>query len=536
VELVGILPTIQETAYPCFRKNTSAKDLVEFYTPTVEELSYADSFIRTKDLKLGFFILLKSFQRLGYVVPVISVPTDISKHIAGVLECRYSVHALNKYEHSRNKWYHINRIRQFMDIKPIDTDTLVFLGSAMRQAAQIKQDLVDIINVGIEELVRNRFELPAFDTLLREANKARAITNSRIYRKIFDQAGEKVHFVVEEVLKTDPVTKRSPWNELRQDPGKPTLKELRKLIDRLAWLREINQFKDPFHKVPYVKVQHLALEAGSLDVARMRAISKAKRFALTAALLRFRLANTVDDMCEILIKKVGTIHAKGKEKLVEYLELNSDTADEIITNYKDIYDIVSGPELPEDKLAGINTIFNGNPDLVEYSRDHSIYGAKNYFRFLWPLFRNYRAAFFKILTRLRFVSTSADKSIEEAIAFVLAHRNTKAQKIPLKEDGKPSLCDLTWIPGMWWYLVTGQKRRSSFPEQVDRRQLEICLFSHVALELKTADLCVEGSEKFSDFRDQLVSWEEFHEKLPRYAEITDIPVETEAFISHIRGY
>jgi hypothetical protein len=59
------LPILQETAYPCFRKNTRVKDLVEFYTPTKEELSCADSFIRVKNQKLGFFVLLKSFQRLG---------------------------------------------------------------------------------------------------------------------------------------------------------------------------------------------------------------------------------------------------------------------------------------------------------------------------------------------------------------------------------------------------------------------------------------------------------------------------------------
>jgi hypothetical protein len=139
--------------------------------------------------------------------------------------------------------------------------------------------VVDIINIGIEELVRNRFELPAFNTLLREANKARSVTNSEIYQKIYDKASEEARSVVDEILVTDPGTKRSPWNDLRQDPGKPTLKELNRLVDRLTWLRGINQLEDPFEKVPYAKVRHLSLEACSLDAARMRAISKPKRFA-----------------------------------------------------------------------------------------------------------------------------------------------------------------------------------------------------------------------------------------------------------------
>lgn len=221
-----ILPTIRETAYPCFRTNTAAKDLAEVYTPNEEELAYARSFIRTKDMELCFFILLKSFQRLGHFVPVISVPNVISKHIAGVLGCVYAPEKLEEYDRSRNKWKHVRRIRQFLGIKSVGKDTRNFLRITLRQAAWTKQDLVDIINVGIEELVRKHFELPAFDTLLREAKKARSKTNRQIYQQIYDRVDEQTRFIVDEIFKTDPATKRSLWNQLRQDTGKPTLKEL----------------------------------------------------------------------------------------------------------------------------------------------------------------------------------------------------------------------------------------------------------------------------------------------------------------------
>jgi TnpA family transposase len=306
----------------------------------------------------------------------------------------------------------------------------------------------------------------------------------------------------------------------------------------LTWLRGIDQFEDPFCKIPHAKVQHLAIEACSLDAARMRAISDCKRFALVAALIKLRLAGVVDDLCEILIKKIGKIHANGKNALAEYLEKNCGRTDEIISNYKDVYDLASASEPPEKQLTAIKTIFDGTPDLVEYARNHSIYGSKNYSRFLWPAFKCYRATFFRILTELRFVSTSSDKSLEEAISFILAHKNAKAGKVSLeskRDREKASLHNLSWIPDSWWYLVTGQKRRSPLPVEVDRRQIEVCLFSQIAVELKSADLCVEESDKFSDFRDQLISWEEFHEKLPRYAEITSIPVETGDFVNHVRG-
>jgi hypothetical protein len=43
---------------------------------------------------------------------------------------------------------------------------------------------------------------------------------------------------------------------------------------------------------------------------------------------------------------------------------------------------------------------------------------------------------------------------------------------------------------------------------LDRRHLEVCVFSYLAAELKTGDLYVEGSENYADYRAQLVPWEE----------------------------
>jgi uncharacterized protein DUF4158 len=48
-------------------------------------------------------------------------------------------------------------------------DAQAVLAQVMHEAAYTKEDLVDLINIGIEELVRQRFELPGFTTLARTA-------------------------------------------------------------------------------------------------------------------------------------------------------------------------------------------------------------------------------------------------------------------------------------------------------------------------------------------------------------------------------
>ena len=96
--------------------------------------------------------------------------------------------------------------------------------------------------------------------------------------------------------------------------------------------------------------------------------------------------------------------------------------------------------------------------------------------------------------------------------------------------------DLSWIPDKWWYLVTGLKRRQKVPEKINRHQFEICLFSELVSELKCADMCIVDSEDFSDPTDQLVSMEELSKKLPKYAEVVGLPIDTAGFMAHIKNY
>jgi hypothetical protein len=57
---------------------------------------------------------------------------------------------------------------------------------AFSEAALTKEDVIDIVNVGIETLVRHCYELPAFNTWVREARVQRVSSNQALFAKIHD--------------------------------------------------------------------------------------------------------------------------------------------------------------------------------------------------------------------------------------------------------------------------------------------------------------------------------------------------------------
>jgi hypothetical protein len=537
------MPTPQETAYPTLKTQISIKTLKRVYTPSADEIAFVRKYLRNLQHRACMLTLLKCTQRLGYFVFLTSIPRSIPKYIAKHVGCRCSLKMLQSYDDARVRTSHIKKIRAYLNIKPADKNARSNAFKAMEHAAWTKEDIVDILNVGIEELIRLRYELPKFDQLLRRAYRARKKTNISIYTAVYDAIHELTRSQLEQLLKVDPETNRSLWNQLRQDTGKVTIKEIDKSIERLQWIRSLDFPFDPFSSIPYVKFRHFAMEAKSLNANRTDEIVQPKKAVLLAAMVKSALARTIDDIMIMIVKKVGKIRRAGKIKLDGYLEANRDNTDRIVTSYMSIHEHAydENETDPEKKLAAIQQVFDQSPELVDFSTQHTLYGSKNYFRFLRPLFRGSRAAFFKALKQLEFVSSSSDQALVQAIAFARAHHRSRSLWIS-RETTDPdtgqtvTMDDLSWIPDKWWYLVTGQKRRQKVPEKIDRRQFEVCLFSELVNELKCADMCIVGSEDFSDPTDQLVSMEELWKKLPKYAEVVGLPIDTAGFIAHIKKY
>src|SRR5438128_1781470 len=56
------------------------------------------------------------------------------------------------------------------------------------------------------------------------------------------------------------------------------------------------------------------------------------------------------------------------------------------------------------------------------------------------------------------------------------------------------------------------------------------------LELKAGDLCIIGSDAFADYREQLVSWETYHQQVAEYGATADVPVDGPTFVGHVRDW
>lgn len=526
-----------DTAYPRFKTRLTQAELEQFYTPTDEELAFCASVTLSPTTRLGFVVLLKTFQRLGYFVPSNKVPEAVIEHIATVIKRSPDREGLRRYDQSEARRKHLAVVRRFLGVKPFSTQGKTLLRATLSEAALTKEDVADIVNVGIEILVCHRYELPAFDTLVREARAGRAATNQALYEQVqraLDKTGAA--FLDALFVVGDDSRRVSPWHDLKQDPAKPTVYGMRDLLVRFDQLTALSSYNAVLKTIPIVKVSQWALEGNALDAASMADLAPSKRYAVTLAVIRQRLAIVTDDLCDVFCKQMNRVSRIAGEKLQKYLMDSQGKTDEILRRYALLDTVLNSTASDETQLLEVRQTLAARPDLCEFSRLHTEYGGKNECRFMKPIFANRRAELLRILSKLRFVSTSQDLSFERALTLMLAQRGRHSEWITLQSGTSAylSLQDLAWVPEKWWKLITGEQQREA-PTRLHRRQFEVCVCVQMVRELKSADLCVIGANNYSDTRDELVPLDECAQTREAYGQEVGLPVEADSFVQHVRG-
>jgi TnpA family transposase len=533
------MPSVHETAYPRLKSHPSPHDLATVYTPSKDEVALAEGVTRSEIARLAFLILLKTFQRLGYFVQLRDVPRTIVEHIAHTQGFLVTPAGLADYDASGTRRRHVPIIRAHQCVNAFGAEGQAVLRRAVWEATHTKEDLADIINVAIEELVRHGYELPGFTTLQEAAQQGRAEVNRRFYARVYDALGAEGRQQIDGLWAEPGAEARTTtWNALKQDVGSPTLTHLKALVDHHQWL---SAHQPPGHilsGLPTAKMDQFAAEAKSLDAARMQALEPHKRYTLAAVLLRTQWSRALDDLGQMFIKRMMRIHRRGKAALALHHLKHQERTDGLIRTLRDVITAYRTDGEVHQRLAAIEAVLAGNSlELLEQCDAHEAHAGNNYYPFLWRFYASHRPTLFRIWRAITMRTTSQDGSLEHALAFILAHEHSRSEWLPL--TGAPpggTTLDLTWVPEAWWRLVTGQHQHDAPPRRVNRRHLEVCVWTQLMWDLKSGDACIEGSAEFADYRAQLVTWDEYLRMAPAYSEQVSLPGTGDACVGQLQHW
>lgn len=510
---------IYQTAYPRLKQEFSQKDLDAVYTPTSKELNFAIRHCkRSSSSYLGLLVQLKIVQRLGRFVPIKDIPTGIVEHIKKAVRSRSSKTELNAYFSSGAKDRHIKLVRKYLGLKPYDNDAAgVLIFQWALEAAKTKEALADIINVSLEYLVKERYELPPFSVLQRLCQSARAEINNRYFDQLSNFLNSAGQAAVNKILNASGPDSYG-WNDLKHEAKRPTPRNIHAYIRYLEWLSSLQTMLPADLGLPPTKHRQYINEAKALDLKEIKRLKSNKRSALMIVLIRHQYAQTLDSAAQIVIKTLQKIDRTAQKNLEEYLAHHQKQTDRLIS-------VLSGTvkvylDKPDSVSAFDPVLAKDGKTILEMCDQYMAYAGNNYLSFMVPLYKKQRSALFRAIEILNLESATEDKDVLKAFEFICECKSRRTELLQIKENSEDpdskNIINIRWVRDKWWKLVTGKTSKTAQITHVNKHNFELCVFDRIAEELSTGDLFIPHSETFDDYREQMISWEQYEEKLPGY--------------------
>ena len=262
------------TAYPRFPQRFADHDLEAAYTPTDDEMAFARREARLPQHQFSLLILLKVFQNLGHFPPLETIPLAVIDHIRQAVgfaaDLSFAVIA------DRTTRQHQAVVRSYLGVAPADARARRIALEAVHRAAAVMDMPADLINVAIEELLKQSCELPAFSTLDRLVGHTRAQVNQRLCQEVAQQITPALREQLDGLLARHPQTGRTTFNDLKQPPKRPTLSHLKELLDYYDWLVTLGNPAPLLTGLAQAKISQFAAQARALDVLRADSLSSSR--------------------------------------------------------------------------------------------------------------------------------------------------------------------------------------------------------------------------------------------------------------------
>jgi hypothetical protein len=312
------MPYIEKTIYPRFSDEfLSPLNIKEYFLPTDEEIHFVHRHARTEQGILNLLILLKTHQFLGQTISLSKIPMPIQKYLQGYLNLSKDVLPFEEQTlHKASIHRYRKAIRNFLQVKPWSDDVKTIIIKLLETSALTMSAPADLINVSVEFLLKNNYELPAFSTLDRLVKHIRQQVHEQIFKQTTISLTNLQRDKIDDLLQVSDSEWQSDFNKIKAVPKKNTLTQMRLWHQRLEWLNSIINPANFIQDIPFTKIRQFASQTDQLELGDLKDIRQAdKRHTFLLCFLHQAQTRTRDELIMMFLKRMRKTHYQAKERL-----------------------------------------------------------------------------------------------------------------------------------------------------------------------------------------------------------------------------
>ncbi|MCU4715780.1 DUF4158 domain-containing protein [Bacillus cereus] len=196
---------------------------------------------------------------------------------------------------------HQKEIRQYLQVYEFENEALHVATKAIYNASHVMDHPPDlIINVAIEKLIKERYELPAFSTLDRLTRRVRTMVNNQLCHSVMNWLSKQEKHKLDELLYTSKETNYSGFHYFKELPKSPSISHMKELQNRLGFITSfMSNIAELLKEIPNSKIKHFASEALALDTSEIKDFHMAKRYMLLLSVIYRSQIVTRDNLIDM---------------------------------------------------------------------------------------------------------------------------------------------------------------------------------------------------------------------------------------------
>lgn len=516
------MASLDRTTYPVFARRYTPEQLSKDFSLTNEEAIWTKGKAKSAGTRLALALQLKSFLHLGYFPDAKVIPNELVVYLRSSLNFGERVQpdfGASRTTQSQFK----QRILERLGVTAYEGDEIRRIVKAFAlRAAEVKDAAVDIINSTIESVMMKNIELPTFDVLDRIAEEAHNEVERKVVALIAGRLTPTFRAKALGLLDVEFDSRVSAFNALKKSAKRASRDHLDQLIDHLTWLESFGTFQEVFEGVLESKVRYFGTIAKQYDAPSLKDFQEDKRLVCILSLIRMMQTRTRDQLGEMFLKRMGVITKQARNTLEEKQKKQRAKVESLVVTLGGVIKIIQAEV--DDAEAGrkIRKYVGSAKKVAQMQADVEEvkeFSDGNYLPFLWERFKSHRAVLFKLIHLIDLESTTDQPALVAAIETIKIHQHSTRVYIDEKLD--LSFCSDRWHSLLLFDGVSGKV--------IDRRQLEVCVFTHIWYALKSGDLAIPGSEEFGDYRKELLPWEECQKLIPEHCQRIGVPDTAKGF-------
>ncbi len=359
-------------------------------------------------------------------------------------------------------------------------------------------------------------------TVERIIYQARHEAEEALFKGIASQLSQEQCARLDALCQTD--QGKSPLADLVAPPHATSTKTLRDECQRLTMIRDTRPAGIDWGPIQPLRLSQWAAIVRRLSSQALRRYPSAKRYTLLLAFLEIRSQEMTDAIVEMFETLIGRMFAHAEADL---RKTQAEQAQAQLTSarlFRKITQVLLDTSVPSEALR--DEIFQRIPRnqvgaLVAQSQSLDQSETDVFFTLLKRRYPQMRESTRLVLQTVQFDSARPHDLVMEGLETLRAMDSERRKKVPREAP-------LGFVPQRWLRAVAG-------PKGVDRRAWELTLLYQLRQALRSGDITVEGSQRYTRPEQSLYSPTDWQKRRTTWLKQRGLPEDGAAYLAQAKA-